>query len=217
MTDTAQITFALFSHVAQQQEGSGKFYLGLCQSMSDGQHSDHTGCVVARTRRGKAVAAIDARKHRVQRRLNGKDGIEVCREHDHRSAAFRWEFGGGYDAQDIADFVDAYVRKTSICKTVCEPLCSRLLTKWRCWDGDELCLRIHERLGVIVQPSESGMDGPQSSKRSDTGESRTAKEERHCNGFRLAGELRSLMREVIRRAIRTGVSDFRWVPVLNRM
>ena len=91
----AQIAFALFAHIAQQDERRGQFDLGFEQRMGDGQHSHHSGAVVAGARSLQAVAVDD----RIERRAGGKDGIKVRREQDHRPGALGRQIRGGQDPQ----------------------------------------------------------------------------------------------------------------------
>jgi hypothetical protein len=74
VSNASQVAFALFTHISQEKQRRGKLHFGLDQSVGDGQHSDQSGAVVAGPRGFKTVAV----NHRIQRRFQGKNRIEMC-------------------------------------------------------------------------------------------------------------------------------------------
>ena len=154
--------------------------------MGDGQHSNHSGAVVACARSQEAVAV----HHRIELCANGKDRIEVRGEDDHGAGALGGQLGGEQPAQDIAHGIGFHLAEAGRGEAGCKPRRPGLFSEGRSGNGYQLRLPVHDFAGISVQPGEGGVNRALGSERRDAGEGRSAGKERHTGDFRVAGKRR---------------------------
>ena len=61
VADAAQIAFAFFADVAENDDGSGELDLGLDEGLRQSEHADDTGGVVACSGSGESIGSVVAR------------------------------------------------------------------------------------------------------------------------------------------------------------
>lgn len=132
--------------------------------MGDSQHADDAGAVVACAWGLKPVAIDDW----VQACLFRKYGIEMRGENDDRAGTLRGKLLGGEKSEDVADRVRLQMLEPRLGKARGEPLGASFFTEGRRGNCDEICLPIHDRFWIAVEPGESGMDRPLRGQRRDS-------------------------------------------------
>jgi len=175
VADAAEVAFALFTDIAEQDERAGEFDAGVKEGTGDGEQADDASAIVAGSGGFKPVAVDDG----VERRIGWKNGVKVGREDDDRAGALGGQMGGGKKAEDIARGVGFNAGDAGLGKAGREPLGAGFFAKGRGGDGGEICLPVHDGFGIAVKPGEGGVDRAAGGECRDLGESRVAREDRH--------------------------------------
>jgi len=102
MTHAAQVAFAFFAHVADENNVGGRLELRALQRRGHRQQSDHAGGIVADSGTVQTVGFFA----RLERGTLREDGIKVRADADHGRGAL-----GVQRAQHVAKFIDLNIFK----------------------------------------------------------------------------------------------------------
>ena len=137
VTHAAQVAFAFFADVGENDKGRSQFNLGLDERGDDGEHAGDAGGVVAGSGGGEAVLPLTRLTTGLRGVSAGKDRVEMRRENNDGSAAFGREFGGGEESEDIADGVGLDVGEASFGEAGGNPLGASLFAERRGGNGNQ--------------------------------------------------------------------------------
>jgi hypothetical protein len=160
LAHAAQVAFALFAHIAQEDQRRRQFHRGLHQRMRDSQHPHYACRIVACARSLQPSGSVAIRQHRIQRRSRRKNRVEVSRQHHHRPGALFRNVRSRQRGKDVARRIRMHARQSRLGKTRRQPLRSRLLAEGRRGNSDQLHLPVHQFSRVLAQPRKGRMHRP---------------------------------------------------------
>ena len=160
LANAAQVAFALFAHVAHEQERGGQFCFGVGESIGDREQPSHAGRVVAGSGRFEAVDAILLAQRRIERRIGGKHGVKVSRENNKRAGAVGVEIGRIEKAENVTHFIGLDVGEPDFDESLRKPAPAGSLPEWRSRNRHHRELPVHDGFGIPMEPGEGRMRLP---------------------------------------------------------
>jgi hypothetical protein len=149
--DAAQVAFALFPNIADEDEIGLAANLALSQGACYRQHAHDAGRVVAYSGPDDAITLLSNGKFSPAR----ENCVQMCSDRDSATLSVC----SGKNANDISGFIDLDMRESKLNESLTEPDCPFLLFKG--WGGNcgHFNLPLQQFIFLQVQPGERVMHG----------------------------------------------------------
>ncbi len=146
MAHAAEIAFAFFAHVSEDDERDGQLDLRVDERVGEGEQTGEAGSVVAGAGRVEAENGIFSGNGGNEGRGGGEDGIEMRGEDDDGAAALGGKLRGRDDGDDIADGVGGDGGQAGFFEEGGDGAAAGVFTEGRSGNGDQLGLPVHDGL-----------------------------------------------------------------------